>query len=249
MAAMSTEPPRTDAPPDSPRRSGIAGPILVVPLSFVIAIATFGALQAGGVSDDGSEAIAGLVGGVVILGLAVRLRSRLPRDEQRAIVAPRRSLAACVLVGLGLAVVLRIAAGAIVNAGQRIDPGLCDDLNELAGIVPTVLWHKVLLAIGLVVLAPVGEELLFRGLLLRGLAQRMPFAPAAVLSGVVFAVVHPQYWTLWPLLIAISIFGVVAAYVYRRMGYPATVAMHLFFNLVAAVLLFVDVEVQREDCS
>ena len=90
------------------------------------------------------------------------------------------------------------------------------------------------------VIAPLGEELIFRGLLLRGLAMRMRFPLAAVVSGVLFAVLHPQYWTIWPLIIGISIFGIAAAFVYRRWGYPASVTMHATFNALAAVALFVD---------
>lgn len=220
----------------------IAGPVLAVAASFVLAIFLFGVLEAVGLSEDSAEALAALAAGIALVAFGFALRSRLPAHERRRVLAAKRSLAASIGAALGLALLLRIAAGAIVAAGEQIDPGLSDEIETLNEIIPEVLWHKVLLAISLVVLAPIGEELLFRGLLLRGLTRVAPFPVAAGVSGVVFAVVHPQYWTLWPLIIAISIFGVVAAYVYRRMGYPASVLMHMFFNAVAAVLLFVDIE-------
>jgi membrane protease YdiL (CAAX protease family) len=216
----------------------ITGPIGAVLASFALAIFLFGALDAAGLTQDSAEALAGLAAGTALVVFGFWLRSRLPPHEQRQVLAAKRSIGACVAAALGLAFLLRIAAGVIVAAGEQIDPGLSDEIETLNEAIPDALWHKILLAIGLVVLAPVGEELLFRGLLLRGLTRVASFPVAAGVSGVVFAVVHPQYWTLWPLIIAISIFGVVAAYVYRRMGYPASMLMHLFFNAAAAVLLF-----------
>jgi hypothetical protein len=123
------------------------------------------------------------------------------------------------------------------------------ELLTLDDAIPTVMWQKLLLALSLVVLAPLGEELVFRGLFLRGLVRRLSFPVSAVISGVAFALLHPQYWTIWPLIIAISIFGVVAAYVYRRLGYPANVAMHVVFNLVTAIFLFGDFGIDQSDAS
>ena len=218
----------------------ILGPILIVIGSFVIATIAYGLLIAVGASDDSAAAIAQAVGGLAILGLGVRSYRRLPPHERRQVLAPKRSLGACILVGVALAFLLRIVAGILVSIGQSVDPSLCRQLLTLDDAIPTVQWHKVILAVSLVILAPFGEELVFRGLFLRALVRRMTFPIAAVVSGVSFALLHPQYWTIWPLLIAISIFGIVAAFLYRRMGYPANVTMHIMFNLVTAIFLFGD---------
>ncbi len=74
---------------------------------------------------------------------------------------------------------MRIVAGVLLSIGQAVDPSLCHELLTLDDAVPSVMWHKVLLAISLIVLAPLGEELVFRGLLLRGLVRgsRSPSPP------------------------------------------------------------------------
>lgn len=227
----------------------IVGPVLIIIASFVVATVLYGILIAAGLSDDSAAAIAQTVGGLAILGLGLRSYSRLPLHERRMVLAPKRSIGACILVGVGLAFVLRIVAGIVLSIGQAVDPSLCRELLTLDDAIPTVMWHKVLLAISLVVLAPLGEELVFRGLLLRGLVRKMTFPAAAMVSGVAFALLHPQYWTIWPLLIAISIFGIVAAFVYRRLGYPANVAMHVVFNLVTAIFLFGDFGIDQSDAT
>lgn len=229
----------------------IVWPLLIVGLAFVVASIAYGVMKGAGLSDDDAKYLANVVSGGTILGLGLARYFALPRYEQRLVRARKTSLAACVFIGIGLALAIRIAVGIIVAIGQAVDPALCERLNDLADDKPAVMWHKIALTVALVVLAPLGEEIVFRGLFLRGLVRRMRFPVAATVSGVVFAVAHAQYWLIWPLLIAISMFGIVAAYVYRRWGFPANVALHAAFNAVAAITLFTDfgIDSEQTDCS
>lgn len=250
---MTTEPspPSRPASPRVPLR--IAGPILIVLAAFAVAVVIYVALRALGLSTDSAEAIAGFSSGAAILLLGLWRRSRLPAVERRYMLTPKNSLVAGIFAAIGLALALRIAVGLVVAIGETLDPSLCRELARLDDDLPTALWQKLLLAVGLVVLAPLGEELVFRGLLLRGLVRKMSFPLAAVVSGVLFAVLHQQYWSLWPLVIGISLFGVVAAFVYRHWGFPSNVVMHAMFNGIAAVVLFTDLGLDAQtdpsDCD
>jgi membrane protease YdiL (CAAX protease family) len=209
-------------------------------------------LLAAGMSSSSAEVVANTISALTILGLGLLRLRALPAFERRLVLAPKITPAVGALIGAGLALGLRIAVGIVVSIGEAVDPSLCKKLVDLGADKPSVLWHKILLALALVVLAPLGEELVFRGLLLRGLVRRrMQFPLAAIISGVLFAVAHAQYWTLWPLLIGISLFGVTAAWVYRRWGSPANVTMHAVFNAVVVVTLFVDLglDSQSTDCG
>ena len=255
LRGMSSDHPQAGAPvPSSGTERGpqlrILGPLLIVFAAFVLSVIVFGALKAFGLSDDSAESIAAFVGSLAILGFGLLARARYPTHERRQMLSLRWSLPAALGIGLALGVALRITIGVVVSVGQAVDSSVCRKLLELDDdLVPPALWHKVLLTVALVVLAPLGEELVFRGLFLRGLARRMSFPLAAVVSGVVFSVAHPQYWTLWPLLIGISGFGIVAAFVYRTMGYPANVMMHAVFNGVAAVFLFSDFGIDQTNVT
>jgi membrane protease YdiL (CAAX protease family) len=78
--------------------------------------------------------------------------------------------------------------------------------------------------------APICEELFFRGFVFRVLRLRMSFWPAAVLSGVLFGVVHPPL-VVMPVL---AVLGVAFCWVYERTGslIPG-IAMHALNNTLA----------------
>ena len=84
------------------------------------------------------------------------------------------------------------------------------------------------------VIAPVAEETLFRGLIFAGLAQRMPFAAAAAISALLFALTHGI-----GVLLPIFALGFGLAWIYRRSGTLwAPIVAHAVVNAVSLVLLF-----------
>jgi membrane protease YdiL (CAAX protease family) len=83
------------------------------------------------------------------------------------------------------------------------------------------------------VLTPVIEELLFRGVLYQALRRRMSIGSAALISAFIFALMHGQI----VLLIPFTIMGVVLALIYERSGslWP-TILVHACNNGI--ILLF-----------
>ena len=91
-----------------------------------------------------------------------------------------------------------------------------------------------LVMLGVVVGAPIFEELFFRGLTLRALERKWGAVAGVLISSAIFAAVHFQILQ-FPALMA---FGVIAALLvrrYKRLG-PAIWA-HIGFNLVAVINL------------
>ena len=84
-------------------------------------------------------------------------------------------------------------------------------------------------AIAVVVAAPFGEELFFRGFLFGALRERLGFGPSAIISAIVFGLFH-----VIPLLIPVMVFvGFWFAWIYERRGSLfAPVAAHAAFNIV-----------------
>jgi membrane protease YdiL (CAAX protease family) len=100
-----------------------------------------------------------------------------------------------------------------------------------AAQMPILLW------LTLIVAAPVGEELLFRGFLFPGLGRsRLGPIGAAIISSLLWACLHLQYD--WYGISSIFLGGLVLAAARRSSGslYPC-IAMHAVMNLVATLEL------------
>jgi membrane protease YdiL (CAAX protease family) len=85
----------------------------------------------------------------------------------------------------------------------------------------------IIFVVTVVMMAPLIEETLFRGLLFRAMNARMPFWGAAVISGVLFSLGHTSLGELLP----IAVLGTAFAYMTRRTGgLWASAAAHAAFN-------------------
>ena len=145
------------------------------------------------------------------------------------------SVRRCVLVGVAVALVFRLPFLAMMLAGfdrdvvSRIDNPMwriLTDVDNLYGAAAAI-WV-------LSFAAPVGEELVFRGLLLRSCLRHVSFFTANVLQAMLFAAMHYDL-AAFPYLFA---FGLAAGWVARRSGgLLAPMVMHGVFNLVVGLLL------------
>ncbi len=214
----------------------VLSPIGAVLLAFVVLLVAAGVLQATPLSDDASTALLQFATSLLLLVFALMLRNRLPAHERRAVTALKHSPGGALGLGLTLGIGLVILAGSIILLGQAIDPVVerrLDDFDEIG----TVPWQLALTVFSLVVLAPLGEELLFRGLLLRALVRRLRFWPSALITSLVFAAAHVDSYVLWPRAIALVLTGLVLAWLYRWRGYWASVTAHATVNTVASIAL------------
>ena len=99
----------------------------------------------------------------------------------------------------------------------------------------------VLAMIGGVLLAPLVEEIIFRGLLQRLVARAWGPWPGIVISALVFAIIHGEPWFLFGLIAV----GLVLGYLFEATGsLGACWAAHALHNAVSMVILFM-----RQDMS
>jgi membrane protease YdiL (CAAX protease family) len=214
----------------------VFSPIGAVLLAFAVLIVAAGVLSVTPLSDDATTALLQFGTSLLLLVFALMLRRGLPAHEQRLTTALKRSAGGAIGIGIAVGLGIVVAAGAIIIIGQEIDPVVKERLEDVEEI-GTVPWQLAITVFSLVVLAPLGEELLFRGLLLRGLVRRLRFWPAAIISSLLFASAHPDSYILWPRAIALALTGLALAWLYRRRGYMASVTAHATVNTVAAIAL------------
>lgn len=99
-------------------------------------------------------------------------------------------------------------------------------------VLPTTdpsAWQVLLAAAAVVVAAPIGEEIFFRGFLFGSLRGRFGLWLSAAISGAVFAAVH-----ILPLLMPLMfVVGIGLALIYERRGsLVASMAAHAAFNTI-----------------
>jgi len=138
-------------------------------------------------------------------------------------------------IGAGLSIVASVLLKPISDLAN-----LKDSAQEVSKTVERAGGPGlVLLMLGVVVVAPVVEELLFRGALLRALQRRFTVPVAVFVSAAVFAGVHvvgdPGSYYVVPGLLLL---GLVSGYQAVKTGdLSRSVMLHLGFNLLSALSL------------
>ncbi len=190
-------------------------------------------LSATGLDKNGSSP--GLTaGGTAIVDLAVVAAcvflagmTARPRAWQFGLrSAPLGFTAAIAGIGVLSFVVFSIAYGAIVQpkSPQKVVENLGADTNTALLISGAVV---------VILVAPICEELFFRGFLYRILRLRMAWWAAALIDGLVFGVVHGSSTSISALPI-LAVLGIVFCWVYERTGTLfATIALHALNNTIS----------------
>jgi len=111
-------------------------------------------------------------------------------------------------------------------SGREMVPGILIDAYR------TSHW-PALLALAIVGMAPLSEELLFRGFLYRGLSESWPGPLGAIgFSSFLFAILHMQYDPL--VIVQVGVVGALLGLVrWRTNSLPLTIALHAWNNLFA----------------
>jgi membrane protease YdiL (CAAX protease family) len=231
-------------PPAAPAEPGFWWRILmplVAVLGGLVALAVVAVVALLFASDQLADAISTTVGSAVILAIALLIARRLPRHERRRIFALKAGVPVTVATGLSAGLGLVVVTALIIGLGTAIDPGVRDRTQGIGSPLGTSAVGASLVIVSIVVLAPLGEELLFRGIMLRGLVRRLPFWPSAVISAIVFGACHADVWIylFWPRFLALAVTGVALAWLNRGRGYWCGVTAHATINGVATLALLV----------
>jgi membrane protease YdiL (CAAX protease family) len=220
-------------------RAIVAVVALSITANFAAAVFADAQLEAGETLEDDALALtAVLVASLIaqelfLLGAALWF-GPLKRGAPLATLGLRKPeeasspwLFACALAAGALPIALgydALLALAGVDAGGTLPEGAVHQAGPL-----------VVVLLGSVVLAPVIEEIFFRGFIFGGIEPRLSWLPAALLSSLLFGLAHLSLL----LLPAYAAIGFLFAWSYRRTGSltPGIVA-HVLTNAVSAGLLF-----------
>lgn len=166
-----------------------------------------------------------IMSAALVLGVFLVLLGRKPWDW--SLFGWQRSLR-----GVRFAVLTLVCASPLVWLAGYLSAWVFGGESATHPLIPMLqnshswLWQ---LALGLmvVVIAPVVEETLFRGLLFRALGVQRPFWSAALISGVLFGLIHGQLGAILP----ITLLGLALALILGRThNLLASVTAHALQN-------------------
>lgn len=206
--------------------------------SVLAAIVAFGVTGGDAGTDDTAVFAALVVGQYAAMFLALVVISRAKgRGTLAADFGLRIDLARdwwLIAAGAGLQIGANVLMAPILWLADRDDAAqdVVQRLEDAGGLELAVT------AVAAALLAPVLEEILFRGLLLRALQRRMAPPAAIAVSALVFAAVHlvdPGAFLVIPGLVAV---GIVAGMLAVRTGsLSQPILLHLGFNAIVVVLI------------
>lgn len=221
------------------------GPAVFVLLLMAVILGTVVALGAGSTAlalfNGGELSVGGSlllltstqIGLMVITGALVIA----PRALAGVRVVGRTGLGRSLLIGLGAAIPAWIGAtllGALAAtllqaAGLTEEAGPVDDFIKRGD--PTVIFIAFLLV------APVAEEIFFRGVVYNAWERERGTWVAVVGSALLFAAIHTSLFALVP----IFALGVTLALVYRSTrSLAATIALHAGFNAISVAIALLE---------
>jgi hypothetical protein len=141
------------------------------------------------------------------------------------------------LTAVGLGVLLVVLIGPIEILLYRLAGlELFTDGRWLLDGLRSPFWWAVALAA--VILAPLWEELTFRGFLLSALAKsRLGYWPAAAISSGLWTLLHWGY--SWPGLVSVFLAGIGLSWIMKRTGSMAAVVIaHSVINAFSLVIVY-----------
>jgi membrane protease YdiL (CAAX protease family) len=134
---------------------------------------------------------------------------------------------------VGIAVIILIAAIALADlvtylVGKPIVPPFQTDIYRSSEADGTLIW----LWLAVVVVAPIGEELLFRGFMFRGFVREpRDSLPAILVISLLWALLHLGQYDWFGVAVVFAL-GVLLGYVrYISGSTTLTIFLHMMFNL------------------
>jgi len=180
------------------------------------------------------QVLATLFSAIIVLGLFLLLLGHKPWEwEYFGWRSPSRHR------GAGYGILLLLMSLPFVLGLTYLSERLFGAHDSVNPLIPELLTARtpllmIFLVLAAVIMAPLVEETLFRGLLFRAANARMPFWVAAIGTGLLFGAVHGELVALLP----ISLLGAVFAFLTRRTGsLLASATAHAGFNAFESLML------------
>ena len=202
--------------------------------SFFLLIRTAEQAQIGA-----SDMIAAILGTMVLYTPFVLRWLCLPSNEEK-----KASLGYCLALIIGVVLSAALLTNLMDGCGlfswlSKIT-GSPEEQDTVTSFKAAGLLQQLILSIGIVVLAPITEEITYRGFLYPCIKRCLGVWPGLILSGLIFGAVHMSL----PQMLPLTLLGILLAYSYERgktLWVPG--CFHLRFNGLSVIsIIYINVE-------
>ncbi len=161
---------------------------------------------------------------------------RLRTMNARAFRKLRLGDVRAILTGMGVILLARVAQGlllALTDHTKHVQSGF-ENFDVKSGLPGMTAISAVTAVVSMAIVAPIVEEIVFRGLLFGALASRLGIVASALITAVLFGAVHGD-----PLLFpSIAALGFVTAIAYAATGNLwVAIILHALNNALGAIFL------------
>jgi membrane protease YdiL (CAAX protease family) len=150
---------------------------------------------------------------------------RLTRNEKDGVIRVRlftlKNILLLLIAGCGL----QLLTGGLLELILPYFKEIADEYNKLMEQI--TIGHPVLIFLSVVIIAPISEELTFRGVILKRALKVTPFISANIIQAILFGIAHLN------IVQGIYAFGggLAMGYVaYKFKTLKASILLHMFFN-------------------
>ena len=188
------------------------------------------------VSDKNFQLLAILACSTSALYLVISLIKKLLNVHYSSIglVAPR--IKSIVQVIPAFILYFLVSAGFTILAINFLPGFNSEQAQDVGFIKETSGWQLAAAFFSLVIITPIFEETIFRGLLFKRLRSQLNFKSSVLIASIVFAVAHMQ----WNVALDTFALSLVLCWLVERSGSIApAIALHALKNGLAFLLLFV----------
>lgn len=169
---------------------------------------------------------------VLTLFIIFKIRKRKITEKLSLNKIAKSKIAIIALLAIALEVFITISLYVLPISEQLLNEYL-KNVNYLMG------GNFILVFIAVVIFAPIVEEIIFRGLLLKHLNNVMPTVVAILISSIIFGIGHGQIiWIIYATLI-----GIILSIVFIRCkSLTASIILHAVLNLTSYIIYFANIK-------
>ncbi len=142
------------------------------------------------------------------------------------------------LSSISLAIFLGLLAALFVLQLQSWFPASDSLQTSISQALNSEPWAVVLVFISVIIIAPIGEEYLFRGILFDSLNKQWSLLTATLLSSIIFTLFHlfeyHQYWVAWFAVFCLAVMLAILRHTSQSMLNP--IAMHATYNATLLII-------------